>query len=411
MPRPKTRELTLHHVIDVEPTPYGMLDALDLDKVDELGSQPVELTIAGMPALWVSGHFDISVASWCADAALTTGLPLSYDERWSAGLLLLAVDGEVYAIGYGQGHRLIQDEHKDHGFGVRFAVRRLDPDRLRGLIRRRPGARGRTDATIFPDGVPVWAFGIEEQTEVVRRVAGRSLDLKVTFSAQDNRSVRVDAGVGLTMPFGVQPERLVADIREIARVCRDDKPHRSLEFIENIRPIRDAKLKCRLEAALDELLAGRDANADLIPVVPTECVEAYWQARCFCIKIGPARPRVVDSLEAEDFLCRTRCKRPGERVRALRSGQVRMYADAEGTEDLGGGSALKWLEATVSLGARRFFLIDAQWYEIDHTYLAGKRTEIVRLFPDRPSVDLLPWDGKTKEHGYCEDVAAIRPGL
>ena len=412
MPRSKTRELTLHHVIDVEPTPYGMLDALDLDQVDELGSEPTALTIAGMPALWVSGHFDIPVAGWCADASLTTGLPLSYSERRSAGLLLLAVDDEVYAIGYGQGHRLVLDERKDHGFGVRFAARRLDPEALRGMVRRRPGARGRTDSTIFPDGMPVWAFGVEEQVEVVRRIAGRSLDLDVTFSGQGSRSVRVDGGVGLTMRFGVRAERLVADIREIARICAQGEPHPLLEFIEYIRPIRDAKLKAELETVLDDLLADRNGDTtDLVPVVPAEHGDAYWQARRFVIEIGPARPGVVDSLEVEDFLRRTRCKRPGDRVRALRNGHVRMYADEECTEDLGGGSALKWLEATVRLGPRQFFLIDAQWYEIDVTYLAGKQSEIARLFPERPSVDLLPWDGTTKEHAYCEDVAAIRPGF
>jgi uncharacterized protein (TIGR04141 family) len=404
--------LTLNRIIDAEPTPYGMLDALDLEKVGELDAEPVDRTIAGMPALWVSGHFDIPVASWCADATITTGLPLSYDERWSAGLLLLAVDGEVYAIGYGQGHRLVLDEHKDHGFGVRFAARRLDPDWVRGLVRRRPGARGRTDSTLIPGGVPVWALGVEEQTEIVRRIAGRSIDLKVTFSANDSRPIRVDGGVGLTMRFGVRPDQLVADIREIARVCVEEKPHPSLEFVENIRPIRDAKLKSQLEAALDELLAGQDDDVvDLIPVLPTEHIEAYWQARRFSIKIGPAQARQVDSLGADDFLCRTRRKRPGERIRALRDGHVRMYADEDCTLDLGGGSALKWLEATVRLDSRQFFLVDAQWYEIDVTYLAGKRAEIVRLFPSKPSIDLMPWDGEKKEHNYCANVAAIRPGF
>jgi uncharacterized protein (TIGR04141 family) len=410
--RPKTRVLTLNHVIDVKPTPYGMLDALDLQKVGELGAEPIELTLAGMPALWVSGQINIPVAGWCADASLTTGMPLSYDERWSAGLLLLAVDGEPFAIGYGQGHRLVLDERKDHGFGVRFAARRLDPQWVQGLVRRRPGARGRTDVTLIPGGLPVWALGVEEQAEIVRRIAGRSNDVKLTFSADDSRPVRVDAGVGLTMRLGVQADRLVADIREIARVCAQEKPHSSLEFIENIRPIRDAKLGSELEAALDDLLADQGEHGrDLIPVVPTGCVEAYGQARCFSINVGPAQPRVVDSLDAEDFLSRTRHKRSGERVRALQSGNVRMYADEECTLDLGGGRALKWLEATVRRDSRQFFLVDARWYEIDVTYLKDKQAEIARLFPDKPSIDLPAWDGEKKEHGYCANVAAVRRGF
>ncbi len=52
---------------------------------------------------------------------------------------MLAVDGEVYAIGYDQGFRLVPDRLKDHRFGLGFASRRVDPGRIRDLVAHTPG--------------------------------------------------------------------------------------------------------------------------------------------------------------------------------------------------------------------------------------------------------------------------------
>src|SRR5215475_6992836 len=146
--RRRTREVTLHRLRGVEPTPGAMLDALDIENLDAREFQIEVPSIGTQQALWVDGSFDHDIAEWCSDASLTTGLPISRDDRRGAGLLLLAVDGIVYAVAYGEGHRLIPDQLKDPRFGLRVAVRRLDAQQIQDLVRRVPGARRRTDATL-----------------------------------------------------------------------------------------------------------------------------------------------------------------------------------------------------------------------------------------------------------------------
>src|ERR1017187_10497577 len=151
MPRLKTREVTLHRLPHVVPTHEGMFDALTeavgAGRLDGIGADPQPITITGSPALWIDGQFSAQKSDWCADASRTTGLNASYGNTHSAGLLLIAVDSTVYAIGYGGGHRLIPDELTDPRFGLRFAIRRLDPGQIQDFVRRGPGSRGRTDAT------------------------------------------------------------------------------------------------------------------------------------------------------------------------------------------------------------------------------------------------------------------------
>jgi uncharacterized protein (TIGR04141 family) len=54
-----------------------------------------------------------------------------------------------------------------------------------------------------------------------------------------------------------------------------------------------------------------------------------------------------------------------------------MFADDDGTERLAGSSAIKWLETEVSIGARRYFLLDGQWYEIDAAYMQSHNARII----------------------------------
>ena len=169
------------------------------------------------------------------------------------------MDGTAYALSYGNGYRLIPDELKDQRFGLSFLIRRLDGDQVRDLVRRRANARGRTDSTVVVAGAPVWMLGVAENVEIIRRIGGRAKNLKVTFSS-DDREVNVEGSVGLRMRFGVKPDALVADIRECARVCREEEPDPALEFIEYVQPVTDADTKAVLDDELEKLLAATGAD-------------------------------------------------------------------------------------------------------------------------------------------------------
>ena len=116
----------------------------------------------------------------------------------------------------------------------------------------------------------------------------------------------------------------------------------------------------------------------------------------------------MPSLELADILRAARNQRPGERVKALRSGRAYLNADARGEEVLGVARADKWLEASVAIGARRFFLMDGDWFEIGADYVRASRDAIAPLFQVAPAAILPPWSlpaGQT-EREYNQFVAA-----
>lgn len=408
----RTSKRTLYRLRGVAPTTEAMFDALDANQLERVRADFDVPDNLGVPAVLVTGSFEQPVASWCDEIRQTTGIEVSRPVNRSAGLLMLAVDGQVYAIGYDQGFRLVPDRLKDHRFGLSFASRRVDPQKIRDLVAHTPGG-GRTDITLIPSGASVWSLGIVEHAQIVRRLGGHLDDIPLTISRENPARISsAEGGAGLRLRLGVEGADLVSDIRAIARVLREEKPSPELEFVEHVVPVDDPNLLTRLERVLDDLL-GQKPDGRISVAVPADRWEDYTDARAFTARINSnAAGRVTDDFDLNYVLCRARVQKAGRRVAALREGTVTLYrhSRADRADEIWESSALRWVEAEVSLDSHRFFLMDAHWYEIDHEYLKGIRTHVKRLIVASPSVDLPPWVRGETERTYNESVPDQRPG-
>lgn len=408
----RTSKRTLYRLRGVPPTADAMLDALDADHLARVHADFDVPENLGVPAVLVTGSFEQPVASWCDEIFRTTGIEVSRPVNRSAGLLMLAVDGEVYAIGYDQGFRLVPDRLKDHRFGLSFASRRVDPAKIRDLVSHTPGG-GRTDITLIPSGASVWSLGIVEHAQIVRRLGGHLDNVPLTISRDNPAKLSsAEGGAGLRLRLGVEGIDLIADIRAIARVLREDRPSPELEFVEHVVPVDDSDLLTRLESVLDDLL-GQEPDGRIRAAVPADHWDDYTDARAFRARINSsAAGRSTDDFDLDYVLCRARVQRAGTRVATLREGTVTLYrhSRADRADEIWTSSALRWIEAEVSLDYHRFFLMDDQWYEIDQEYLKATRVHVERLITESPSVDLPAWVLGDKERTYNETVPDQRPG-
>jgi uncharacterized protein (TIGR04141 family) len=407
-----TSKRTLFRLKGVAPTVDAMFDALDGERLDAVHAELHIPPRLEAPAILLTASFKQPVASWCEEVNRTTGCDVSRPVDRSACLLMLAVDDEVYAIGYDQGFRLVPDHLKDQRFGLSFAIRRVDPDQVRDLVSHTPGL-GRIDITLVPGGAPLWSLGLEEHAKIIRRLGGHLDGVELTIS-RDNptRVSSAEGGAGLRIRLGVDAPDLIGDIRAIARVLRQERPRPEFEFVEHIVPIKERDLITRLEGVLDDML-GQEPTGLVTSAVPAEHWDDYLAARAFTIKINSSEEsQPTDGFELSYVLDRARVQRSGGRVAALRNGRVTLYrsGQAERTDVIWSSSAFKWLEADVSLDARRFFLMDEHWYEISRAYLKMIRAHVERLITDTPSVDLPEWTLGDDERDYNQSVPRLRPG-
>jgi uncharacterized protein (TIGR04141 family) len=409
---PATAKRTLYRLAGVAPTLDAMFDALDHARLAALDAQihlPDDRLEA--PSLLITAAMTSVEASWCREVARTTGCRLVEPVRRTAALLLVAVEGDVYAIGYDQGYRLLPGRVKDQRFGLTFAIRQVDPMQVRDLVSQTLG-EARTDIAIVPGGTPVLSLGLREHAQIVRRLGGYLDRLELTRARSGRGTVcSADGGCGLSLPLGIEPHDLLADIREIARVCREAPPQPALEFVEHIVPVKDETTLTRLDQALDDIL-GAPPDGRLAMTVPMDQWDDYSQARAFHLKIASDEAGRFEEFDLGYVLHRVRLQGHGRRLEALRRGTVALYGHERATpqDQLCATPALRWLEAGISLGAQRFCLLEGDWYEIGPEYLDTVRGTVERLFTPSPSVDLPAWAAGVSERQYNAHVPDQCPG-
>lgn len=414
MKSPKTRSTTLYRLVpEIKGESHETLfDSLsEHESFRQLTIDPEFIEVDGCPAIFFGVQEPEEVASWCADARITTGLQMDYRSCRSGGLLILGVDGTAYAISYDRGHLLLPDGLRDEGFGLSFLIRSLDASQVNSIIRRQPDAKGRTNAARVAAGTEAWTLALAGTAEIVKRIGGKAKNLEVTFRGTADGKVSVEGGPGLTMRWGVRPKDFVSDIRRVDRVCQNEAPNPALGFVEHIHQVTDPTMKEILNEELDSLLGSRgDVSDRLLPVVPTSLFDHHSWARSVTIDLGGySRTVPVGEFGLEDLLRCMRNRRSGRRVDTLRAGRVRLNADDDGRDPLGSAmSALKWLEATVSDGADRFFLMDGDWFRIGDDYVRNARAVIEPLFRATPSIPLPAWSvvANRTERSYNEFAAS-----
>jgi uncharacterized protein (TIGR04141 family) len=402
-----TEVRTVYRLSGVAPTSEAMLDALDAGLLDSLGADAHLPEALGVPAVYITCGMERTEAPWCEPMARTTGIVVNESVRRTAAVLLLAVDGMVYAIGCDQGYRLIPEHLKDKRFGLSFAIRQMDPNLIRGAVSRSLG-QARTDISLVPGGASVPLLGIRDHSRIVRSLGGYLDNVPLTRSRYSlGKAVSAQGGCGLRIALGIEPEALLSDLRTIARICREDIPHPELEFVDHIVPVSDPTTLDTLHETLDERL-GRPDDGSFSVCVPSEHHTAYAEATTYTTQINSDNGALLsDDFDLGYVLTRARLAPPGRRLKALREGTVTLARGRRrGTADtLAVTSALTWLETGVSLGSRRFFLMDGEWYEAGAAYVEECRATVRALFSPLPSVSLPSWEDGESENTYNNRVA------
>ncbi|MFW6639111.1 DUF6119 family protein [Nocardiopsis algeriensis] len=405
---PPTRKTSLYRLQQDEGNPD--LRALVRRRyLDREGFQARPVEHGPVRGLLVTGTITPGPADWCAALAELTGLEVSEENHTSFGLLLVRTEHHVYALSHGMGHLMIEPARIDPGFGIRFAVRCLDKDRITKVRRQVMDARGRSDENSVASGEHIRGFGIEEFGEIVSQVAGRISGVPLTFTGDGDRTAHItgnDRSVKLRL--SQSPEGLMRDLRAVEEVCARPDPLPEFEFITQVRPLPGASdLAQRLNERLDTMLGSSNPGRVAL-AVPSECRERFDQAETYRVTVA-GRRETVSELDADILTNAVRTRPPGKRLEELRKGKVQMFSDTELREAISGAvSAKKWLAAEVTEDHVHYFLWQGQWYEVGAEYLKAVNRRVTELLGRPSGVTLPPWS--EGDEGAYNKKAANREG-
>ncbi|GGM24481.1 hypothetical protein GCM10012279_48570 [Micromonospora yangpuensis] len=412
--RPDTYLTTVYR-LDTAPTMAGLRRALHHPYLREKGFTATPRRVAGRPALLVDGVVRQPRAEYCDVIARLTGHDIALGHSSGGSVLLLAVDDRVYALTYGTlGRHMIDPSAIDRGFGIEFAVRALLPDHIRQVRRRVLGASGRVDRSQVPGGQPIRWYTIDKWNELVGQVAGQVDNPRLADCRRTGRPTLVEGSDSLRIRLCTEPDGLLADLREIDRVCRQESPLSDLEFITQLRPLRsdDPRMK-ELRDAVDERLGLANPPAFGL-AVPGPLLGEIEQVRSYRIRIARSRRPATSTteLDLDAVLAHTRRVPDGRRWTGLQAtDSLTLCTDEAGKETITTTPLSRWLTAEVPVGAHRLLLHEGTWYEMGAGHQRFLREEIERLL-DRPASLVLPaWPTGMPEKDYNDRVAGVLPGF
>jgi uncharacterized protein (TIGR04141 family) len=415
MDRAPTRLVTLNHLTGLRSIDDAA-QAIAVDDTDHDGTDRMRVTIdridvGGCPAMWFTFQDDADQAPWAHDAETLLGRPLDVREQRSGGVLVIDVDGRLYAISFGQGFRRILDGYRDQRFGLQVAIRCLDGAELNELVRRRPGI-GRIDSTLVPGGAPGLWLRPGNLSEIVRRMGGRTLPMELTYQPAGDRAVKLLGASGLRLRLGLRGEDLVRDIRAIAAIHDRHLPLADLAFVDDVAPVADARTRRQLDGDVEDMLADLSCEpagaGPLALSVPDGALEHLDAALSYRIAVGES-VRAVPDVTLADIATAVRDVPSGHRLAALRAGQIAPCELPGGRRMLVRPAAVRWIEATVVAGDRHFALLDGDWHEFDRDFAMRVEREVAQVFSASRGLNLPPWRPGWDEGEYNRQVSLTDP--
>ena len=316
--------------------------------------------------------------------------------RSSSAVLLVRVEGDVFAFTFGYGRYLIDQSLFVQDFGLRTALNTLDEKSLRSVdlhtLEDQPVQKKSQAARDSEVGI----FGIDILRDVLRAVTGvpkRGVDL-----------MQIAGGDAM---FSFSAEMEAADFPELAHRVKgyyiNDDYKTSFSWVDNVRKVKDDASIDALNAQLVQAVSAR--NPGIIVTLPEIGAWDTILGFSFTRNKDGVRPVIhsTDYINTIPDLARLT-------VEGLKRDRLFVHdVDGNITEH----SVYRCIYFEIADGDKTNIIFDGKWYEVDATFI-GRITETLDLIQIStlafPAVEVWDEGGKSKiesEGDYNTRAAAL----
>jgi uncharacterized protein (TIGR04141 family) len=409
MPRKKSEaaRTSLYRLLGVADLAAGIQEKY----LKRSGFTVTSTNVGSRTALLVSGTLATDTVSWAGTLSGLTGQPVTLGNRTAAAALLIR-DGtsDAYALTYGMGFQLLDQNKVDGGFGQRIAIRTADPRDLNSLTRTTLDHRSRTDRFSIPGGDHLRGFGVGDYGEVVTRLVAKA-ELKALTGG--SKPIRIRGADALSVPLGKKPDQLLNDLDALTKIL-SEKPEPDLAVLEQLVAInRRPDLAQQLEGDLEDALTN-PSSARLSLSWPHERIDENSPPASFKVYgAGRRAAKPQDGIPELDTLLELLKKAPdGQRVPSLQRMKVMLFRDADATEPISQAiPAVKWIAFETDRDGKRYCLHDGRWYLMDQDYAEKLRARTQSILDQTPPLTLPDWPAGMDEAAYNRQVADELSGV
>jgi len=305
-----------------------------------------------------------------------TGVPEQLHEltnRTNAAVLLIKYSDRIFALTFGHGRHLIQEEFTVPDFGLKTSLNALKHDSLRSLD----------------------TFTVEDQTVHVRSQASRASGVDV-FGLDIGRDIlrAITGNPRADVPFGSVSgsEGTIAitshtDFAGLADVCRTllnlyrKRIYReNFSWVDNISRVIDPTIVEGLDKhLLDGLISEAEPRPYLAPPEPID-----WQTTSWFAYTRQPDLRATD-LDLTQYLGRP--PRNPVAIEHLKRDRVFAFNDADADEPSIQWPLYKCLVYEVVEGQSRYVLVNGTWFEVAKDFVAGVRRALSSIPVSKLALD------------------------
>jgi len=305
----------------------------------------------------------------------------------SGAVLLMKGGKRHYALTFGIGHILLDDEFVERRFGLRVTLNAVSPDHIRSIDHRRLDAVPRMTREQLSKASRIHDFGLDVERDMLKALTGKPED--------DEFADRLTGGDQLSVAKRTTLRELPALLESYGTLAEGSKYKESFAWVDNVFEVRDQVLVRRLDDMLVKAIRARDAGVWLAPpdIIDWSRIEGFKYR-------GSKSSPVWADLTFTDYLKHGR--RPSEVTpEVLRADKIRAVSVEDGSEREQ-WSTYRCIVAELNVDGTTYILSEGKRYDVEPSFYSAIE-EAVKAVPT--STIKLPDYKDRGEKEYNERVA------
>ena len=272
----------------------------------------------------------------------------------ASALMVVSVDGGTYALAFGQGrHLLEQDSHEDR-FGLLVTLNTLGDESIKSIDKKRFDAilkQAREQASKESNPVD---FGIDVEQDLLRSITGRPEDASL-----GRRLTGMDA---LTAVVRVDLEALPDLVERYTKCYESDEYKKSVPWVDHFSEVKDGELTRNLQIEVLRLI--RDGEHDFVWICAPDIID--WD-RVYGFRYGfRKRDPVVFDIHLDGLLAELK---DDEELSVEWLHKKKIYCVDEYDSTIARWSAFKCLYAEVVYNDETYLLSGGGWYRVTKEFV------------------------------------------
>lgn len=373
--------------------------ALDDALADDVASGLVasELTQAsGLTGRFYSKKSFLRSPGWVKylDPAVRGGIQ-GLQSASASGLLLLQVDGHVFALTFGYGRSFLNQAKIERRFGLKVVLNLIDERQIRSLDTKKFDEMVVSTNTQTSRTTELPTFGVDVLRDIVRAVTG------IAPAGSGYKSI--SGADALVLGFAKPVNDLPALLQDLYKHFTATKYQAAFGWVDHLAEVKDPPLVATLDDQLVAELRVTDTSSTHMAMpenLDWEDIEHFL--------ITPTRKRAYEELDLDEYLAQKATDAASLTVELIKSRKVSVKF-VSSADPVARWSVYHCLVSEQRVGGNLYVLVEGRWFEVADT-LVKQVNNAVSTIP-AATVSLPPGLPGESEGDYNARAAAASVDL